>query len=59
MSKILEFLKGKKTYCVAIAAIAAAVAAYSSDAMTAKELVEAIVGAVLAMTIRAGVAKTQ
>lgn len=55
--KILEWLKGKKTYIVAISTIVGAVAAYATGTIQVKEMIAAIVGAIMVMTTRAGVAK--
>ena len=49
------WLQGKKTYIVGIGAIVAAVVAYTQGTIDGTQAVEAIVGAILAMTIRAGV----
>ncbi len=59
MAAIKEFLAGKKTYLVAVGAILAAVVAWSQGTMDTTQLVEAVITAVLAMTIRAGVAKAE
>ena len=53
------FLSGKKTYLVSVGAIIAALVAWSQGTIETAQLVEAIIGAVLAMTIRAGVAKAE
>lgn len=56
--KILEWLKGKKTYVVAISAIVAAVASYASGTIEVGEMIKLIVAAIMAMTIRAGITKS-
>jgi len=55
MSAIREWFKGKKTYIVAIAAALAAVLGWAQGEMELPELAEALVVAILAMTVRAGV----
>jgi len=52
-----KWLAGKKTYLVALAAILAAGIAWVSGELTNVQTVEAIVAAVIAATMRAGVAK--
>lgn len=52
----MEFLKGKRTYLVAIAAICTAWAAYASGTIGLGEAVAATFAAVSTMTLRAGVA---
>ncbi|MCK5602407.1 hypothetical protein KAR91_11070 [Candidatus Pacearchaeota archaeon] len=54
---IREMLSGKKTYMIAIAAILGVVMAWGSGDMTAVEAIQSGVGAMLAMTMRAGIAK--
>jgi len=56
--KILEWLKGKKTYIVGISTIMAAVASYVTDTIETGEMIKLIVAAIMAMTIRAGVTKS-
>lgn len=56
LAKIKEFLTGRKTYLVGIAAIIGVLIAYANGTMEAMEAIKAIVEAILAMTIRAGVA---
>ena len=55
MSEIRDFFRGKKTYLVALAAIAAAILGWSQSEMELPELAQAIVAAILAITLRAGV----
>lgn len=52
------WLKGRKTYLVAAAAVLVAVLAWASGEMTTWQLVEATLGALAAMALRAGVAKS-
>ena len=59
MKTIREWLAGKKTYFVAVGAIIGAIAAYASGEIEAFAAIEAIVAAVLAMTVRAGVSKVK
>jgi hypothetical protein len=56
--KAKDWLAGKKTYLVGIASIVAIVLAYSQGDMSAAESIKAIVAAIMAMTIRAGVTST-
>jgi len=58
MDKIRDFLKGKKTYLVALSGMLAALIAFASGEMTLPETVAAITAAVMAMTMRAGVEKS-
>ncbi len=55
MGKVRLFLQGKKTYLVGLGAIVAAVTAWSGDTMNDTQAIEAIVAALVAMFIRAGV----
>ena len=57
MSKIREWLKGKKTYLVCAAAIIGVVVVWADGDMTNLDAIEAIVKAVFGITLRAGVAK--
>jgi len=56
--KILEWLKGKKTYLVAISTIIGAIASYASGTIEVGEMIKIIVAAIMAMTIRAGITKS-
>ena len=53
----MEWLKGKKTYIVAAAAILTAFGTYLGDGMSIGELITAIYAALATITLRAGVAK--
>jgi len=55
MAKLREWLKGKKTYLVAVAAVVASVIAYAEEVHDFPEMVKLIVAALLASTLRAGV----
>ena len=57
MQKIKDFLKGKKTYLAAASGILLAAVSFSEDALTLVQVIEVIFAAVLACTVRAGVAK--
>lgn len=61
MKKMLENmrnkLKNKKTYLVGISAIIGAVIAWLNNAIDTNKLIELVVEAILAMTLRAGIAK--
>jgi hypothetical protein len=52
-----EFLKGKKTYLTAALAIAGVGLSYAAGEVTAADAARLAVEAVLAMTLRAGIAK--
>ena len=56
--KIREWLKGRKTYLVAISAIVAAIASYVTGTIEVGEMIKLIVAAIMAMTIRAGITKS-
>jgi hypothetical protein len=55
MTAIRNWLMGKKTYVVGIGGLIAAVVAWTQGSLDNTEMVEAIVAALLAMTLRAGV----
>jgi len=55
LSKIKAFLSGKKTYLISISAIIGILVAYSNGTLEIVEAIKAIIEAILAMTIRAGV----
>jgi len=55
--KVRDFLKGKKTYLTAVTAILTALVAWSSDSISATELVVALFVAFQTMFIRAGMNK--
>lgn len=57
MTTIKAFLAGKKTYIVAISAILGVVISWSNGSIGDAEALRSIIEAVLACTIRAGVAK--
>lgn len=61
MANISEggWLAGKKTYIVAATAIITAIGSYAYGGIDIKELIEAIFAAITAMTMRAGIAKTE
>ena len=54
----IEWLKGKKTYFVAVAAVATALGGFVAGEVSLTQLVEAIFAAVAVMTLRAGVTKS-
>lgn len=56
--KILEWLRGKKTYVLAVSSIFAALAAYATGQIEVGEMIKLIVAAIMAMTIRAGITKS-
>ena len=56
MENIMRFLQGKKTYLTAAASIIGAWAAVANGAMAFAEAVQVTVTAVLAATLRNGVA---
>ena len=55
MTAIRNWLMGKKTYVIAIGAVLAAVVAWTQGTLDNTQFVEAVIAAVLAMTLRAGV----
>ena len=55
----MDWLKGKKTYVVAAAAILTAVGTFLGDGMSIGDLVTAIFAAITTMTLRAGIAKVK
>lgn len=55
MTQLRMWLRGRKTYLVAAGAIIATVAAWAAGDIETAAAVQAIVGALLAATIRAGV----
>jgi len=57
LESIREKLSGKKTYLVAIIGILGAVSAWVSGSIDTTKLIELTIEAILAATIRAGVAK--
>jgi len=56
--KIKAALSGQKTYIVALSAIIGVLIAWVNGTLTDVEAVKAIIEAILAITIRAGVSKT-
>jgi hypothetical protein len=58
MQAIQDFLSGKKTYLVGITAIIGAAVAWSQGQITPMEAIQAIIAAVGAMTLRAGISKS-
>ena len=57
MGAIREWLRGKKSYLVGVGAIVAAVLGFAEGEIELPALVAAITAAIMAMTIRAGIAK--
>lgn len=57
MNGLRDWLKGKKTYIVAVGAILAVVVGWADGAMELPAAAEKIVAAIIAMTVRAGIAK--
>ena len=54
MNKLRLYLQGKKTYVVGVGAVVAAAVAWAMGNIDNQSAIEAIVGALLAMFIRAG-----
>lgn len=52
-----EFLQNKKTYFVAVGAIVTACIGYADDLLSTVEFVQAVIVALLAITMRAAIAK--
>lgn len=57
LSKVRDFLSGRKTYLVAFSAILGVIIAWTNGSMSDIETVKAIIEAILAVTIRAGIQK--
>jgi len=57
METIRKWLKGRKTYIVAVGAILAVVVGWADGGMELPAATEKIVAAIIAMTVRAGIAK--
>lgn len=55
MNTVREFLKGKKTYILAVVGIVTAIVAWSEGGIDTQALIGAIWGGIASMTIRAGV----
>ncbi len=58
MQGIIDFLNGKKTYMVCVAAILTALVAWLNGALTLAQFVEAIFAAIGGITLRAGITKS-
>jgi len=58
MDKVIEFLKGKKTYIVMIIGILTAIVGYVDGALPLAEFITAVLGAIGMMAMRAGVSKS-
>lgn len=58
LKKIRNYLKGKKSYLLATAAILTALVAWAEGGLSATELIVALYAALQTMFIRAGVSKT-
>jgi hypothetical protein len=56
LEKVRVWLRGKKTYLVALSAIVASVIAYTNNSIDAKDMWQQVVGLILTMTVRAGIA---
>jgi len=59
MTKLKELLSGWKTYLTALSTVVAAAIAYSNGALADKELIAAIVGSILACTVKGATAKAE
>ena len=57
MTKIREWLKGKKTYLVCAVAILGVTVAWADGNMAAGDAIKALFEAIFGITLRAGVAK--
>lgn len=57
MSKIKDWLKGKKTYIICAIAILGVAVAWSEGSLADGDAIKAIFEAVVGMTIRAGISK--
>lgn len=58
MQAILDFLSGKKTYLLMLAAIFTAIAGLANGDITIVQTIEAVFAAVGGMTIRAAITKS-
>ena len=58
LSKIKDFLSGKKTYITAVIAILGAIVAWTSGDIKIAEAIKLIIAAITAMTMRAAVTKS-
>jgi hypothetical protein len=58
MTKVKQFLSGKKSYLICVAAIAGALLAWVNGEIGNHETVTAIVAAIYGITLRAGVRKS-
>ncbi len=58
MSTLLSKISGWKTYILGVAAILTAIGTYLSGSLDLKGMVEAIWGAIMAMSIRHGITTT-
>ena len=57
MTKLKQWLSGKRTYLIMTAGVLTALAGWANDAVTTKELLEVLFAAVGAVFLRAAVAK--
>ena len=57
-SVMFSWLEGKKTYLLAAATILGAISTYLAGAITFMQLVEAVMAALTAMSLRAGITKS-
>jgi len=55
--KFKESLQGKKTYLIAVSGILAVLIAWSNGSIETTEAIRGIIEAILAITIRSGIAK--
>lgn len=58
LNKLKTMLKGYKTYVAGTLAIITAIGSYLTDAATLPEALQAILTAVIGMTVRAGISNT-
>ena len=59
LSNIKDWLAGRKTYLIAAGAIIGVIVAWSTSEMTDLQAIEALVAAILAVTMRAGITKSK
>lgn len=57
MENVMKFLAGKKTYLAAGAAVLGTLAAVGNGDMSLADGVQTVITSILAMTLRAGIAK--
>lgn len=57
LDKIRKGISGKKTYLVAVGGIITALLGWAGETITTPDMINAVIGCILAVTLRSGVAK--